>query len=118
MVNFLLGQQDDYIKCNCFECLWDSRAKDQHWSKRNWRSRDALVQGEANVVNEALVDQEKIILPPLHIKRGLVKVFVKALDQNRPCFENLSRKFPALCKEKLKAKIFDGPQIRQLILDY
>jgi len=33
--------------------------------------------GEKNVVNPPLVLQEKIYLPPLHIKLGLMKNFVK-----------------------------------------
>ncbi|GBP80292.1 hypothetical protein EVAR_37969_1 [Eumeta japonica] len=41
--------------------------------------------------------------------------FVKALDKNGQCFKFLSQKFPGLSTEKLKAGIFDGPQIRQLI---
>ena len=117
MVNFLLGQQGGYTKYPCFLCLWDSRAKDHHWIRRKWPCRDALVQGEANVINEALVEREKIIFPPLHIKLGPMKQFVKTLDQHGACFEYLSSKFPALSKEKLKAGIFDGPQIRELIKD-
>ncbi|GFT20545.1 uncharacterized protein TNCV_2183821 [Trichonephila clavipes] len=41
--------------------------------------------------------------------------FVKALDKSGECFNFLSRKFPGLSIEKLKAGIFDGPQIRQLV---
>lgn len=117
MVNFLLGQQSGYTKYPCFVCLWDSRAKDQHWVKRNWPLRDTMVQGKQNVVNEPLVTREKILLPPLHIKLGLMKQFVKALDRGGNCFGYLSRKFPGISTEKLKAGIFDGPQIRQLIKD-
>ncbi|GFW02929.1 uncharacterized protein TNCV_3733281 [Trichonephila clavipes] len=41
--------------------------------------------------------------------------FMKALDKSGECFNFLSRKFPRLSIEKLKAGIFDGPQIRQLV---
>lgn len=117
MVNFLLGQQSGYTKYPCFLCLWDSRAKAQHWIARNWPLRNVLVQGEHNVLNEPLVDRNKIIFPPLHIKLGLMKQFIKALPRGGPCFEYLKQKFPRLSTEKLKAGIFDGPQIRQLIND-
>jgi hypothetical protein len=30
-VNFLLGQQSGYTKYPCFLCLWESRAKHEHW---------------------------------------------------------------------------------------
>jgi hypothetical protein len=56
------------------------------------------------------MDPEKVILPPLHIKLGLVKQFVKALDGN--CFNYLSNKFPALSQAEVKEGLFVGPQIR------
>ena len=36
-----------------------------------------MVVGEKNVITEILVDRDKIILPPLHIKLVLMKLFVK-----------------------------------------
>lgn len=117
MVNFLLGQQSGYTKYPCFICLWDSRVKSHHWTPKNWPIRDALVVGERNVINEPLVSREKIILPPLHIKLGLMKQFVKVLDRNGQCFQFISQKFPELSTEKLKAGIFDGPRIRKLMKD-
>ena len=68
-----------------------------------------------NILEEPLVDREKILLPPLHIKLGLIKQFVKALDKNGACFQYICNTFPELTSEKLKAGIFDGPQIRKLI---
>ena len=35
-----------------------------------------------NVINYPLVDRNKIILPPLLIKLGLIKKFVKAMDKD------------------------------------
>lgn len=117
MINFLLGQQSGFTKYPCFLCLWDSRAKNEHWVNKNWPSRDVIIQGIQNVINEPLVSREKILLPPLHIKLGLMKQFVKALNRDGNCFGYLSRKFPGISTEKLKAGIFDGPQIRQLVKD-
>ncbi|GFV66046.1 uncharacterized protein TNCV_1440531 [Trichonephila clavipes] len=65
----------------------------------------------------AIISRDRIILPPLYIKLGIVKKFVKALDKSGECFNFLSRKFPGLSIEKLKSGIFDGPQIRQLVKD-
>lgn len=117
MVNFLLGQQGGYTKYPCFLCLWDSRAKQAHWVTREWPERVGLVVGQRNVINDALVSRDKIILPPLHIKLGLMKQFVKALDKDGPCFIYIGRKMPGISAEKLKAGIFDGPQIRHLVKD-
>ena len=42
MVNFLLGQQGEYTKYQCFLCLWDSRAKGRHWEQKLWPVRKSL----------------------------------------------------------------------------
>ncbi|KAI6650636.1 hypothetical protein LOD99_7686 [Oopsacas minuta] len=115
MVNFLLGQQGGYNKYPCFVCLWDSRARKDHWINKVWPLRTDLTVEEANILYELLVPREKIILPPLHIKLGLMKQFVKSLDKDGPCFKYICRSFSGMSNEKLKAGIFDGPQIRILI---
>jgi hypothetical protein len=76
-----------------------------------------MLVGGQNVINEPLVARDRIILPPLHIKLGLMKQFVKALNKDGSCIEYIAHKLPGLTMEKLKAGIFDGPQIRQLIND-
>lgn len=35
--------------------------------------------GEKNVLRKNLVNPKKVLMPPLHIKLGLIKLFVKAL---------------------------------------
>ena len=105
MVKFFLGQQNGYTKYPCFMCLWDSRAKQQHWIKKCWPTRNALKVGEENIIREPLIEREKIMLPPLHIKLGLMKQFVKALNKNGGCFKYLCRFFPRLSLEKLQAGI-------------
>jgi hypothetical protein len=74
-----------------------------------------MIPGSKNILRKGLMDPEKIILPPLHIKLGLMKQFVKALDGN--CFNYLGNKFPALSQAKVKEGIFVGPQIRALTKD-
>ena len=46
-----------------------------------------------------------------------MKHFVKALDTDGYCLKYLCESFPALSFEKIKAGVFDGPQIRQLMKD-
>ena len=117
MVNFLLGQQGGYTKFPCFLCLWDSRARDKHWVQKDWPKRTTLNVGDKNIINPQLVEREKIIFPPLHIKLGLMKQYVKALNKEGQCFRYLRASFPGLSEEKLKAGIFDGPEIRKMIND-
>ena len=117
MVNFLLGQQSGYTKHPCFLCMWDSRDKTNHWVKKYWEPRITLRAGDKNIINEPLVTRDRAILPPLHIKLGLIKQLVKALDKDGECFKCIFRSFPGLSIEKLKAGIFDGPDIRKLMQD-
>src|SRR5688572_29912838 len=102
-------------KVSPFLCLWESRAKHEHWTRKDWPPRKDMVVGAQNVINESLVARDRIILPPLHIKLGLMKQFVKALNKEGSCFEYIAHKLPGITMEKLKAGIFDGPQIRQLM---
>ena len=54
---------------------------------------------------------------PLHIKLDLMKQFVKALPNDGNCFNYIIFQFLGLSIEKIKADVFDGPQIRHLIKD-
>jgi hypothetical protein len=68
--------------------------------------------------NRPLVDKDKILLPPLHIKLGLMKKnFVKATNKHGKGFEHLIEKLPKLGEVKLKEGVFIGPQIREIIND-
>jgi len=121
MVGFVLGLQSGYTKFPCFLCLWDSKARKEHWTKKDWPEPSELILGSLNVLAPPLVEHSKIVLPPLHIKLGIgiMKQFVKALGKDGNCFRYICLKFPSLSIEieKLKAGVFDGPQIRKLIND-
>ena len=117
MVNFLLGKQGGHSKYPCFLCYWDSRANEEHLVRKEWPARNTIKSGEKNIVNNPLVDRKNIILPPLHIKLGLMKQFVKALDCSGDCFGYICSTFPGLSYEKRKAGILDGSQIRTLLRD-
>ena len=98
-------------------CDWDSRARDNHWATTNWPTRHDLLPGSKNVLNNPLLEPCKVLLPPLHIKLGIMKQFVKALDTAGPRFQHLQQTFPLLSQEKVKEGIFDGQQIRKLMTD-
>jgi hypothetical protein len=61
--------------------------------------------GAKNIAWESLVDPQKVLLPPLHIKLSLMKQFVKALQRNGNCFKYLCSKFHGLSETKLKEGI-------------
>jgi hypothetical protein len=47
-----------------------------------------------NVENQPLVEPSKILLPSMHLKLGLIKNFVKVMDQEEAAFTYLREKFP------------------------
>jgi len=117
MINLLVGLQTGNIKYPCILCLWDSRARDLHWIQKNWPKRLEWRIHSNNVIHESLVDIERILLPPLHIKLGLMKQFVKALNKDGKCFKYIQSEFQQLTDAKIKEGIFVGPDIRKLMKD-
>ena len=117
MICILLGQQSGYSKFPCFLCLWDSRDRENHWIRQNWPKRSNFKVSEKDILHATLIDPKNVLLPPLHIKLGMMKQFVKALNRESDCFIYLCDTFPALGTKKLRAGIFDGPQIRRLMKD-
>ena len=61
-------------------------------------------------MKEALVDPLTILLPPLHIKLGIMK----ALPKDGLCFMYLCDQFKYLSDAKIKEAIFVAPLIRKL----
>ncbi|XP_017476571.1 PREDICTED: uncharacterized protein LOC108366630 [Rhagoletis zephyria] len=115
VVAMLCGLQSGYTKHCCFLCKWDSRARKDHYVRKDWPERVEFTVGVDNIKYTPLIKKEKIILPPLHIKLGLIKNFVKALDKEGEAFDYLKTVFPDISQAKIKEGIFVGPQIRKLI---
>ncbi|XP_076659865.1 uncharacterized protein LOC143363151 [Halictus rubicundus] len=87
------------------------------WVQRKRKEKNGVSESTKNIKHEYLVESENVILPPLHIKLGIMKNFVKAMDKTGPAFEYLKTKFPTISDAKIKEGIFIGPQIRKLIND-
>ncbi len=87
-----------------FLCLGNSWADVEHFVPKEWPQRTDLLPGTRNVKSVPLVDPKKILLPPLHIKLGLMKNMAKALNKNGDGFKYLEAKFPHISEAKLKAK--------------
>lgn len=96
MVNTLLGQQKGLIKFLCYLCMWDSRSRNKHLIQKEWPIRQTLEAGMPNIVSDPIFSREKIILPHLHIKLGLMKQFVKAFNIQNECFQYIVSSFSAL----------------------
>ncbi|GBN53725.1 hypothetical protein AVEN_21314-1 [Araneus ventricosus] len=93
---------------------WDSRDRKKALHQESVPKRQFLIP-DKNEKNEPLSASEKILLPPLHIKLGLMKNFVKAMDCGGSGFQYLRLKFPKVSETKIKEGIFVGPQFRQLM---
>ena len=117
IIAIILGLQSGYSKFPCFLCLWDSRADTEHYVRKEWPPREQFRLGTHSVKASPLVDVQKFLLPPLHIKLGLMKNLVKGLDRNGAAFKYLAEKFPEISEAKLNEGIFVGPQIRKLMKD-
>jgi len=117
VIALLLGLQLGHTKFPCFLCEWDSRDKAHHYVKKIWPARKILEPGHKNIKHHSLVESSRILLPPLHIKLGLMKNFVKAMDHNGTAFLCLRQKFPLLSDAKIREDVFTGPDIRSLLRD-
>lgn len=89
-----------YTKFCCFLCESDSHGKTNHYNKKIWPTRASLILWQNNV-NVPLVEPSKILLRPLHIKIGLIKNFVKAIDRNGTGFVYLKEKLLRISDAKI-----------------
>ena len=119
VLSVIKNSEHNWIICGdpCFFCLWDSRNRKNHYKKQKCPERSSFEPGSKNMLQKPLVHPIKILLPLLHIKLSLMEQFVKSLNKERDYFRYLGKKFPSISDAKLKAGIFDGPQIRKLLDD-
>ena len=87
VIAILVILQPGCTKYCCFLCEWDSRARHEHYLKKEWPKTSTLKAGTKNVRFTPLVEASKILLHPLHIKLGLMKNFVKTMNQDGATFK-------------------------------
>ena len=71
--------------------------------------------GKSNIKWEPLVEPQKVLMPPLHMKVGLIKQFFTALDKDPAAFKCLQDLFLKLSEAKVKTGTFIGQQIKKII---
>src|SRR4051812_37785236 len=106
-----------YTKYCCFTCEWGNRARDAHYVTENWPLHSSLIPGQKNILHRPLVDSQKVILPSLHIKLGLMKLFAKIMNKDGKGFKYLTNKFSYVSDAKINDGIFVGPQTREPVKD-
>lgn len=107
VLTILLGLQGGYTKNPCYFCEWDSRAAENHYRRRDWPPRQSIRIGQKNMINLPLVPTNNVILPPLHLKLGYMKQFVKQLNPDGKAFAYLKSLFPKLSDAKIKEGEFN-----------
>jgi hypothetical protein len=98
-------------------CDRDSTARPHLWIQKDWPPLENPVVSSKNIAHPSLVAPSKVILPPLHIKLGVMKQFVKALNKGGHCFKYMCQKYTALTEANLKEGIYTGPDFRKLMPD-
>ena len=115
IVTFLMGLKSGFSKQQCFLCLWEGRRRDLHYTDFKWESRSEFVTGVQSVQHHPLVEPSKIIIPPLHLKLGIIKNFVKALKHDGLPMEALKELFPKISNNKIEnGKVM----FKKIILNY
>lgn len=103
MVGILKGLKRGFAKHQCFLCIWEGRKRELHYTNFQWSSRTTFQIGIDSIDHIPLVPSPKIILPPLHIKLGMIRYFLVALDKNSAAFKELGKIFPKLSAAKISA---------------
>lgn len=101
----------------CLLCNWRGtyRGNKRHQQyHQNCQPRTEFNIGFDSVINKPLVDLEDVLLPPLHIKIGLVAQFIKALSPDGFGFKFIANILNYKSKAKLEAGQLDGTEIRKL----
>lgn len=102
----MMGLQLGRTKNSCFICTWMSTAKIDHYNA-TWENRQSFEIGVMNVKENSLVAPEKILLPTLHIKLGLIGSFVRKMTKEDDAFKYLKVLFPKLSIAKITAGRFN-----------
>lgn len=105
IVAIITGLKKGFSKHQCFLCLWEGRSRDLHYTDHKWPARVIYKLGHDSIDHMPLVPSSKIIIPPLHIKLGLIRNFVRALDSEGTAMKYLRTIFPKLSNAKIDAGI-------------
>lgn len=99
----MTGVKKGFSKHQCFLCLWEGRVTEKHYTNHQWGDRVTYELGKDSIDHLPLVQSSRVILPPLHIKLGIFRNFVRALDKDGRSFKELNKIFPKLTQSKIDA---------------
>ena len=81
VTGMLMEMQPGFTKYCCFLSLCDIRVTDKRYVESTWPPRISYQLELYSVKNKPLIDPGNVPLPPLHIKLGLMKQFIKKLGK-------------------------------------
>lgn len=102
VIALIMGFQLGRTRNACFICTWISTAKVEHYDA-TWEKQTSYEIGVMNVKENSLTTPEKILLPTLHIKLGLVSSFIRKLKKDEDAFKYFKVMFPGLTIAKISA---------------
>lgn len=105
VVGLLIGLKKGYPTNQCFICLWEGRHDAMNYDGFPCAPRLTYQIGKQSIDHLPLVDPKDVILPPLHLKLGLVRNFTKAIERDSDGFKCLTNFFK---RELSLAKIENG----------
>lgn len=122
VVAMLVGLKKSWPSFPCFLCKWHSRFKTKEegdikpqYNKKTWDPRDDrtldYINKDFSQEKMPLIERDKIMLPLLHMKLGIVSNFIKVVVEYPDVLACLKKIFPALSERKLKAGIFHNKKM-------
>lgn len=105
----------DTQKYCCFTCEWDSRAKAAHYVTKDCTFCQNSQPSKIDAAHPQLVYPDKVYLPPLHIKPGLMKSFIQLWTKMAKVSSIWKRNFLA---SVMLNGIFVGPQFSEIMSDW
>lgn len=108
VVGLLIGLKKGYASHQCFMCLWKGRDDASNYCGFGCAPRLTYQIGKESIDHLPTVNPKNVILPPLHLKLGLVRNFTKAMERDSEGFKYLLKFFE---KELSPAKIKNGTMI-------
>ena len=118
LLNLLCGIGCASVANPCIFCEWKGtyRSNNKYLQyHQKFEQRSTFNIGVASVVAKPLINIEDVLLPPLHIKIGLVAQFVKALSSDSAAYDFIKKKLAYKSEGKLAAGQLNGPEIRKLL---
>lgn len=102
IINMFQGLKPGYPSYFCYLCCWNTRTKNIDHFTHNWPKRTGKKKNLGVIHKPIVQNTDDILLPPLHLKLGIVKKFVATMiKSNNQVFDVMKSIFPRLSTKKI-----------------